>query len=135
MQEPIAMSNAAAPIATINVTPLVDVMLVLLIIFMITAPAATHRLRVNLPHLEKNPPPPAEPLRLRIAADGALFLDGAAIRRDVLLAEAAFQSAQGAQRGIEIDAADTVAYAHVADVLGTFKNAGLNRVSFAPHKE
>lgn len=127
------MSNHAAPIANINVTPLVDVMLVLLIIFMITAPAVTHRLLVNLPQLQKDPPPPVEPLRLRIAADGALFLDGAAIRPEVLAAEAAFQSARDAKRGIEIDADDRVAYAHVADVLGTLRNAGLSRVGFAAH--
>ena len=128
------MSNPAPPIANINVIPLVDVMLVLLIIFMITAPAVTHRLLVNLPQRQKDPPPPpTEPLRLRIAADGALFLDGAAIRPDVLAAEAAFQSARDAKRGIEIDADDRVAYAHVADVLGTLRNAGLSRVGFAAH--
>lgn len=127
------MSNPAPPIAAINVTPLVDVMLVLLIIFMITAPAVTHRLLVNLPQRQKDPPPPVEPLRLRIAADGALFLDGAAIRPEVLAAEAAFQSARDAKRGIEIDADDRVAYARVADVLGTLRNAGLRRVGFAAH--
>ncbi len=129
------MSSHAAPIANINVTPLVDVMLVLLIIFMITAPVATHRLLVNLPQLHKDPLPPSEPLHLRIAADGALFLDGTMIRPEVLAAEAAFQSARDTKRVIEIDAADNVAYAHVADVLGTLKNAGLQRVGFAAHKD
>jgi len=128
------MSSHAAPIANINVTPLVDVMLVLLIIFMITAPVATHRLLVSLPQKSSPVATPPDPLRLRIAADGALFLDGAAIRPDVLAAEAAFQSARDAKRGIEIDADDRVAYAHVADVLGTLKNAGLHRVGFAAHK-
>ena len=128
------MSQNAAPIAQINVTPLVDVLLVLLIIFMITAPTLTDRLVLTLPQPVKHqPPPPPEPLRLRIAGDGALALDGQRISANVLAAEIAFLAEREQPPGIEIDADDAVAYAHIVDVLGTLKNEGLTRVSFKTH--
>lgn len=126
------MSNHASPIAQINVTPLVDVMLVLLIIFMITAPTLTQRLLLSLPQPMPNPPPPpTAPLRLGIAADGALWFDGQAISSERFAAEVAFLGARVQPPGIEIAAADSVAYEHVVDVLGTIKAAGIRRVGFA----
>ena len=101
------MSQNAAPIAQINVTPLVDVLLVLLIIFMITAPTLTQRLLLSLPQPMENPPPPPTAMKRR----------GARCRN----------SSGG------FDADDAVAYAHIVDVLGTLKNEGLTRVSFKTH--
>ncbi|MBK6727334.1 MAG: biopolymer transporter ExbD [Xanthomonadales bacterium] len=126
------MSNHASPIAQINVTPLVDVMLVLLIIFMITAPTLTQRLLLSLPQPMPNPPPPpTAPLRLGIAADGALWFDGQAISSERFAAEVAFLGTRVQPPGIEIAAADSVAYEHVVDVFGTIKAAGIRRVGFA----
>lgn len=126
------MSNHASPIAQINVTPLVDVMLVLLIIFMITAPTLTQRLLLSLPQpVEDAPPPPAAPMRLGIAADGSLWFEGQAISSERFAAEAAFLGARAKPPGIEIAAADSVAYQHVVDVLGTLRSSGIERVGFA----
>ena len=71
-----ASNSGAGPMADINVTPLVDVMLVLLIIFMVTAPALSYQIQVDLPQRTSNPPPPPkdppEPIRLRIEAGGTV---------------------------------------------------------------
>src|SRR6476619_8366054 len=70
-------SAAGAPMADINVTPLVDVMLVLLIIFMVTAPILSYPIDVDLPQKVLNPPPqtkePPPPIRLRIDASGQVY--------------------------------------------------------------
>ena len=69
-------SAAGSPMADINVTPLVDVMLVLLIIFMVTAPIMSYPIDVNLPQRTTTPPPPTaprEPIRLRIDASGQIY--------------------------------------------------------------
>jgi biopolymer transport protein ExbD len=66
-------AGAGAPMADMNVTPLVDVMLVLLIIFMVTAPMTTYPIDVNLPQRTTTPPPtrePPPPIELRIDASG-----------------------------------------------------------------
>ena len=80
-------SAAGAPMADINVTPLVDVMLVLLIIFMVTAPILSYPIDIDLPQRVLNPPPetkvPPEPIRLRIDAGRPGVLErqpGAAVR-------------------------------------------------------
>jgi biopolymer transport protein ExbD len=72
-----ASNSGGGPMADINVTPLVDVMLVLLIIFMVTAPILSYPIDIDLPQRSLNPPPekanPPEPIRLRIDAAGQVF--------------------------------------------------------------
>ena len=69
--------GGSGPMADINVTPLVDVMLVLLIIFMVTAPTLSYPIEIDLPQKSPNPPPPSleppEPIKLRIDASGQVF--------------------------------------------------------------
>ncbi len=68
--------SGKGPMADINVTPLVDVMLVLLIIFMITAPMLTHKVKIDLPQPNPNvvqPENPPDPIRLKIDQSGALY--------------------------------------------------------------
>ena len=68
--------NSGGPMADINVTPLVDVMLVLLIIFMITAPMLSHKIKIDLPQPNPNvvnPENPPDPVRLQIRQDGSLY--------------------------------------------------------------
>ena len=81
-------NSGAGPMADINVTPLVDVMLVLLIIFMVTAPALSYQIQVDLPQRTSNPPPqpkdPPEPIRLRIEAGGTVTWNNSPIPISVL---------------------------------------------------
>src|SRR6186997_2975377 len=75
-----ASNSGSGPMADINVTPLVDVMLVLLIIFMVTAPALSYPIQVDLPQPSTNPPPPQrnppEPIRIRIDSSGTVNWNG-----------------------------------------------------------
>jgi biopolymer transport protein ExbD len=77
-------NSSGGPMADINVTPLVDVMLVLLIIFMVTAPALSYPIQVDLPQPSTNPPPtpkdPPEPIRIRIDAAGTVLWNGSPTR-------------------------------------------------------
>jgi hypothetical protein len=77
--------------ADINVTPLVDVMLVLLIIFMITMPLLSHKIQIDLPQPSPPPavppPPPPEPIKLQVQANGQLFWNDEPISEDALRAQ------------------------------------------------
>src|SRR5690606_41547634 len=79
---------AGAPMSEINVTPLVDVMLVLLIIFMITAPLMSHKIKVELPqaNLDKRDEkvPPAPPITVAVTKDGALYRNDQPVTRSLL---------------------------------------------------
>ena len=99
-------AETESAISQINVTPLVDVMLCLLIIFMIAAPTLTRSLPFDLP--QKGPiedtRKPESPMQLRILADGRLLLDGKPIQDDVLAAELSYQAGRDDQRILSIDA-------------------------------
>jgi biopolymer transport protein ExbD len=72
-------NSGSGPMADINVTPLVDVMLVLLIIFMVTAPALSYPIPVDLPQPSTTPPPPGnppDPIRIHIDAGGTVSWNG-----------------------------------------------------------
>ncbi len=82
--------NSGGPMAEINVTPLVDVMLVLLIIFIITAPLMSHKVKIELPeaNLVQDPDdkqaPPVPPITISVKEDGSLFWNDEAISKEIL---------------------------------------------------
>jgi len=122
----------ATALSQINVTPLVDVMLVLLIIFMISAPALTSRLPLDLPQV--NPPEfhkkrPEPPMLLKLDADGALFLDGHRISEAVLAAELAFQSARDAERVLAIEVERDARYDRLIDTLASARDNGIKHIA------
>ena len=80
-----ANRDAALPVAAINITPLVDVLLVLLVIFMVTAPVVMRSLDVQLPQPTPDHPAPAPRLQLRVDAAGGYWLDGMAVDRAALI--------------------------------------------------
>ena len=127
--------TTAQPIAQINVTPLIDVLLVLLIMMIITIPMATHKVAIDLP---QTPPVPQTDLpkthNLEIAANGAISLDGAAIDEkalpDRLVAIAGENTSAVTLR------ADPAAHYLVFDrVLATVKRAGITRLGFAGNEQ
>jgi biopolymer transport protein ExbD len=128
--------NASAPMAEINMVPLIDVMLVLLVIFIVTAPLLTHAVKLDLPQVsaQVNPPVPNK-VEFAIDASGALFWNGEAVSR----AEAAsrFQAAGQLQPQPEIHlrADQAVAYRHVAQTLADAARAGLAKVGFVSEPE
>ena len=119
-----------APMAEINVTPLVDVMLVLLIIFMVTAPLLVAGVPVNLPDSRAKPlDPPQKPVQISLTADGKVHVD------DAEVAEAALPDRLAAiPRGadapqIYLRADRALDYGRVMAVMGELSRAGLTKVA------
>jgi biopolymer transport protein TolR len=123
-----------APMAEINVTPLVDVMLVLLIIFMVTAPLLTAGVPVNLPESRaKALDQEQKPVQIAIDDKGQVFVDNAqvsdAMLPDMLSQVAGRTGADGKPPQIYLRADQNLGYGKVMKVMGELNRAGLNRVS------
>ncbi len=122
-----------APMSEINVTPLVDVMLVLLIIFMVTAPLLVAGVPIDLPESRAGAlDQQAEPVQVSIDAAGKLTIDETAVTDAELPSQlariaAAPQPAEG--RRIYLRADKTLDHGRVMRVLGELNRAGLNRVA------
>jgi biopolymer transport protein ExbD len=119
-------------ISAINITPLVDVMLVMLVIFMVTAPVFSRAIPLTLGHPGSPRAEPPPPIELRIDAAGEIFVG------DRLLPVSALPSVFSAELEragtqpvvLRIDANGDAEYQTVAKVLATAQNAGLDNISF-----
>ena len=122
-----------APMAEINVTPLVDVMLVLLIIFMVTAPLLTSGVPVNLPDSRaKALDQDQKPVEVSIDDTGAIFIDKAPVSQSDLADRfdaIAAQSGTAKPPQIFLRADRSLDYGRVMTVMGELNRAGLNRVA------
>ncbi|MEO5809202.1 MAG: ExbD/TolR family protein [Sphingomicrobium sp.] len=122
-----------APMAEINVTPLVDVMLVLLIIFMVTAPLLVAGVPVDLPESRAGAlDQQAKPVQVAIDRNGAITIDDAAVTEAALptrLAGIAALPAPPEGRRVYLRADRTLDYGRVMRVMGELNRAGLNRVA------
>lgn len=126
-------SQSSGAMADINVTPLVDVMLVLLIIFMVTMPVASYQIQIDLPQPSKNlepPKDPPKPIRLRIEQSGQLYWDGAPIPTAFLEQQLQIEAEREVQPTLELETSPEVRYEVLADVLATAKNAGMEKIGF-----
>ena len=126
-------SRGRAPMAEINVTPFVDVMLVLLIIFMVTAPLLVTGVPVDLPESRANAlEQEQEPVQISIDNDGRIFIDDEELSRGALETRlrdiAAEQNAED-PRQIMLRGDKTLDYGLIMGVMGELNRAGLNRVS------
>jgi len=128
--------NSGGPMVDMNVTPLVDVMLVLLIIFMVTMPPMTYPIGVDLPipSRETPPPPKASPIDLKIDANGGITWNGSSMPlsalRDAMKVEAERYADPKDQPVIQIDTDKDAQYDVLAHVLATAKNVGLIKIGF-----
>ncbi len=122
---------ASQPMSDINMTPLIDVMLVLLVIFMITAPLMTSSLKMELPKTRAaQPNDGGAALALGITADGRLHLgDDVVSQADLLLALKAGAKRQP-QPDVLVRADRSVPYGRVAELIGQIQDAGLTHVGF-----
>ena len=124
-------SQESKPMSDINVTPLVDVMLVLVVIFIITAPLMVSAVRLDLPRTgQAQPADVVRPLLLAIDAQGAIFLDNQPQTLQALAAALAPVAAQDAQTEVQLRADTAVPYGRVVEVMGVVQQAGLSRIAF-----
>ncbi len=118
------------PLAEINVTPLVDVMLVLLIIFMVTAPLMTSGVSVDLPKTSAQPlNSDSEPLTVSIKADGAIFLQDQAVDVGDLVARLQSVAKNNPERRIFVRGDKDLAYGRIMEVMGTITQGGFTKVA------
>jgi biopolymer transport protein ExbD/biopolymer transport protein TolR len=115
----------------INMTPLIDVMLVLLVIFIITAPLMTSSLKLDLPKADSSTPTNAPKfITLAIDADGKLFFGDEALARDALAERVALAATGNPQLEVQLRADQKVPYGQVAELIAMIQKAGLSRIGF-----
>lgn len=124
-----ANGNSKGMVSEINVTPLVDVMLVLLIIFMVTAPMMTHGVDVKLPETAA-PAIPVKSERLAtVAKDHKIYINEEEVALDELQAKLAAIYHDGRDRqGVFLRADETVPYGYVMQVMGLIRQAGIEKI-------
>ncbi len=116
-------------LSEINVTPFVDVMLVLLIVFMVTAPLLTVGVPIELPRTEaKQLESEADPLTISIRADGTIFVQETVIDKEQLVAQMRAISREGYDRRVFIRADATADYGLVADVMARLSSSGFRNL-------
>ena len=129
-------SGGEGPMADINIIPLCDVMLVLLIIFMVTAPQLSYPIDIDLPQRSTNPPQnpvdPPEPVRLRIDGGGQIFWNDSPVPVSALrsMMESEVQRDPNNQPTLEIDVNESADYGVLAKVLAEAKNAQMMKIGF-----
>ena len=115
----------------INVTPLVDVMLVLLIVFIVTAPLLMQAVKVNLPKTAAvSPVKQTKTLQMAIDAQGGVFIDQRLIHFETLEAELRKIAAQDVDPNVQIHADESVRYGRVAQVLAMLQRVGITKLAF-----
>jgi biopolymer transport protein ExbD len=124
-------TGSQMPTAEINMTPLVDVMLVLLIIFMITAPLMTHSVKVDLPRASSTPTP-EKPMTLQVSitADNRIFIASEAIEATALESRFRDAVAQDANVELHLKADRDSRYESVAETMSAARRAGLGKIGF-----
>ena len=123
--------HASAPMSEINMVPLIDVMLVLLVIFIITAPLLTQAVKLELPKASSQVNDlRAEKIEFSIDAAGALYWNGEPVDRAEAARRFATEGARPSQPEIHLRADQAVAYRVVAQTLADASKAGLTKVGF-----
>ena len=113
----------------INVTPFVDVMLVLLVIFMVTAPILQQGVAVDLPRAQLGPLDGQEvPLVVSLTRDGDLYLNDRGLDRVALVEELAEVAARGADEPVYVRADENLPYGEVVSIMAAIREAGIRNV-------
>ena len=119
------------PMSEINVTPMVDVMLVLLVIFIITAPLFTHAIKLDLPSAQSAPSPEkAETIAISINADGHVFWDKAEINEIDLNTRLALAAQKKPQPELQLRADKATRYEVIAQVMAAAQTNGVTKMGF-----
>ncbi len=123
--------GASQPMSDINMTPLIDVMLVLLVIFIITAPLMSSSLRLDLPRTQGATPTDA-PLFVTVAVDaqGQLFWGDEPVSGEQLQAKVRASAQRNPATEVQLRADQAVPFGRIAELIGLVQAGGLNRVGF-----
>jgi biopolymer transport protein TolR len=117
------------PLAEINVTPFVDVMLVLLIVFMVTAPLLTAGVPVDLPKTKAQAlSQDREPLSITVKKDGRIYLQNTAVAPELLVVRLQALAENGTEQRIFVRGDAAVPYGKVIEVMGILNTAGFTKV-------
>ncbi|MBI5925219.1 MAG: biopolymer transporter ExbD [Aquabacterium sp.] len=126
----------SAPMAEINMVPLIDVMLVLLVIFIVTAPLLSHSVKLSLPKASTQVMAiKAEKIDLSIDAQGERFWNGQPVSREEAVARFAAEGGKSVQPELLLRADQAVPYKAVAQALADASRAGLTRINFVTDPE
>ena len=124
-------TRASAPMAEINMVPLIDVMLVLLVIFIITAPLFTHAVKLDLPAAQSAPAPEKpETVTLSIDPAGAIFWNDAPVSQADLPARMAAAAQKQPQPELQLRADKATRYEVIAQVMAAAQSNGLTKLGF-----
>ncbi len=129
-------NSGDGPMAEINIIPLADVMLVLLIIFMVTAPQLSYPIDIDLPQRSinrpDNPVEPPEPIKLRIDAGGQIFWNDSPVPVSALrsMMESEVQRDPNNQPTLQLDVNESADYGVLTKVLAEAKNAQMMKIGF-----
>ncbi|MEN1925329.1 ExbD/TolR family protein [Luteimonas qiangzhengi] len=134
-----ANQGGGEPMAAMNVVPLVDVMLVLLIIFMVTAPLMAHKVEVELPRadLEDRPDqaPPAPPITIAVRENGEIFLNDQPVTRELLESALSVEAQKTPQPPVNVRGDRTTPYRTINEVVTIAQAQGMRKVGFVATRE
>jgi biopolymer transport protein ExbD len=123
-------SESDGVLSEINITPLVDVMLVLLVAFIVTAPALSNAVHVNLPKTAATAPPSdIKAVTISLDNQGLVYLNRELIAADAVEPQLRALKAENAELTLNLQADDTVPYGAVAKVMASIERAGVSRLS------
>jgi len=132
-------SGGGRPMAEINVTPLVDVMLVLLIIFMITAPLMSHKVKVELPeaNLDKREETQIQvtPITIAVEDSGALYWNDEPVTKSVIESRFSVEAQKTPQPQVNVRGDKTAKYKLVQEIVQIAQSQGMRKVGFVAIKD
>ncbi len=132
-------SGSGAPKADINVVPLVDVLLVLLIIFMVTAPLMSHKVKVELPQADLDQvdkeKSPVQPITLTVTENGDVFYNDQPVTRDILESQLSVEAQKTPQPAINVRGDEATKYRSINEVVNIAQAQGMRKVGFVAIKE
>jgi len=129
-------SEEGAPMMEMNMTPLIDVMLVLLIMFIITIPPQTHAVKLNMP-IPSNAQPnkPRDPIRIDVDFDGTIGWNGVAVTRDELQSKLQAVAAEADQQEVHLRPNKLVTYKNVAFVMASAQRLGVIKIGLVGNEQ
>ncbi|MEO6360902.1 MAG: biopolymer transporter ExbD [Sphingomicrobium sp.] len=130
-------NSESEPMMDINTTPLIDVMLVLLIMFIITIPPATHAVKLDLPQNSNTPPPPVDPIKNKIvvATNGAILWNGTPVNRQQLKQYLEVSQQMNPLPELHVQPEPTARYEVVDVVLAVTKEARVTKMGFVGNEQ